>query len=201
MGQDGLFGGVTQGCLAGLLRLEGTNIMLNKFRIGAAGVAFVAAVGLATSANAKVTASATAEAVILPALTLDVMTTTNTSLNFGTIAPNGAGTVVLAATSAATASCSTNLICTGASNSVGFDVTGGKGSLVAVTIPAGGTTLSGGGDTMTVNTFTTDADPAGITLDATTGAASFYVGGTLHVKSGQLPGNYSGTFNVSVAYQ
>jgi hypothetical protein len=171
--------------------------MFNKFRIGAAGVALVAAMGMAGSANAA-TANASATAQILEALTLDVQS--GSTLDFGVIAPNGAGTVVVDAATGA-ANCSAALICTGTPSSVGFDVGGGANQNVGITLPTGAVTLNrvGGGASMTIDTFTDDAGGS-VTLDGS-GDASFNVGATLTVGAAQMAGTYNGNFDVSVAYQ
>lgn len=171
--------------------------MFNKFRIGAAGVALFAAMGMAGSANAA-TAQADAEAQILAALTLDVQS--GSTLNFGVIAPNGAGTVVIDPATGS-ASCSAQLICSGTTSAVGFDVTGGANQNVGITLPSGSITLNrvGGGASMTIDTFADDASGS-VALDGS-GNASFDVGATLNVGAAQAAGTYNGQFDVSVAYQ
>jgi hypothetical protein len=73
--------------------------------------------------------------------------------------------------------------------------------MVGVTLPSSAATLSdGAGHSMTVDTWNSNPNGA-FQLNATTGASTFEVGGTLHVASGQTPGTYSGTFDVSVEYQ
>src|SRR5690606_17536416 len=86
-------------------RLEGTRTMLKSIRLGAAGVAIAATLGMTSAAHA-VTAQATATAEILEAL--DVVAVS--ALDFGVIAANGAGTVAVATNSGVT--CGANLICT-----------------------------------------------------------------------------------------
>jgi hypothetical protein len=60
--------------------------------------------------------------------------------------------------------------------------------------------LSNGSDTMTVSSFTTSLASNQVTLDATTGEASFTVGGSLAVAASQAAGVYNGTLEVNVAY-
>jgi hypothetical protein len=120
--------------------------MITKFRIGAAGVVLISAMGIATSANAA-TANATATAVILAPLELENLN----SLDFGTIAVNGAGTATVGT---GTVTCTGNLICTGGSPA-DFRVRGEAGRTVSLSY-ANVTTLSnGGGGTMALSNFTT----------------------------------------------
>jgi type 1 fimbria pilin len=51
---------------------------------------------------------------------------------------------------------------------------------------------------MTVDTFTSNPSGTG-TLSG--GAQTLNVGATLHVAGAQAAGNYTGTYNVTVAYQ
>lgn len=73
--------------------------------------------------------------------------------------------------------------------------------MVVVTLPVGPVNLTRvlGTETMALSGFNTNPNGA-FQLNAT-GAASFNVGGTLAVASGQVPGTYAGSFQVSVEYQ
>src|SRR5690606_4921752 len=110
-------------------RLEGTRTMLKSIRLGAAGVAIAATLGMTSAAHA-VTETATATAEILEQLTLDL----DNGLDFGVIAVNGAGTVVVAPNS--TVTCGANLICTGGAAAATFTVEGSDGATVGVTLPS-----------------------------------------------------------------
>lgn len=72
---------------------------------------------------------------------------------------------------------------------------------VAVTLPANDVvTIVLDGDpgvTMAINDFTSNADAGGI-LDVLNADGELTVGGTLSVGANQLPGLYTGTFNVSI---
>ena len=59
-------------------------------------------------------------------------------------------------------------------------------------------TLTSGGDTVTVDTFTDDTAGTG-TLAG--GSDSFNVGATLNLGANQPAGNYTGTYTVTVEYQ
>jgi hypothetical protein len=168
--------------------------MFNKFRIGAAGVALISAFGLAGTAQAADTATATAEAEILEALSLTALN----SLDFGQIAVNGAGTVVVAATGGAP-TCSANLICAAGTSSPGdFEVEGTAGTTVDITIGAA-SPLTGPGANMTLSGLNDSA--GGSVVLGVGGISTFSVGGTLAVNAGQVAGTYSSTFDVTVEYQ
>jgi hypothetical protein len=167
--------------------------MITKFRIGAAGVALISALGMATSANAA-TASANANANILAPLTI----AKTADLDFGTIAVNGAGTVIIGATAAPTRTCVAPLVCSGTHNAAAFNVTGQTGSSVSVGFNSV-TTLTGPGDPMVLSNMSNSAPASVMTLAA--GPNALYVGGELAVAATQAAGAYVGTFNVVVLYQ
>ena len=78
-----------------------------------------------------------------------------------------------------------------------FTVGGDLLAAYSITLP-GAATMTSGGSSMTVNTFTSDPSGTG-QLDAL-GSQALSVGATLHVGAAQAPGTYSGTFDVTVAY-
>lgn len=173
--------------------------MKSTYRIGAAGAAVIAALTLASAAQAApVTAQATARAEIVQALTV-----TNTAdLDFGSIALSGvAGTVVVDTNGAATC---TNVTCYGTTSAASFDVTGSFNKTLTVSIPVT-TTLGNGTDTIALNNYTTSAAAvAGETyytmvLDGS-GLGTFSVGGTLNLQGTESEGTYTGTFDVAVDY-
>lgn len=162
--------------------------MRNTIRFAALAVALAA-----SGAQAATTATGNASAEILSTLTV----AENTALNFGQIAANGAGTLVIAPNGSST--CSALLVCTGSPTAGLFDVAGTAGVAYAATVTTPSVSLSDGGtNSMTLDTFTVGY-PAGTTL--TGGASTFNVGGTLHVGATQVAGVYSGTYTVSVEYQ
>lgn len=97
---------------------------------------------------------------------------------------------------------------TGTVSAAAFTVTGKRNATYAITLPADGTVaLSGPGTAMPVNKFTASVNNAAPTANATgllpntAGAAqTFTVGGTLTLTANQTDGDYTGTFNVTVAY-
>ncbi len=165
--------------------------MLKSIRLGAAGVAIAATLGMTSAAHA-VTAQATATAEILEAL--DVVAVS--ALDFGVIAANGAGTVAVATNSGVT--CGANLICTGTAAAGQLTVDGSAGATVGISLPSTSTTLNGPASaTMSVTGLTlSDA-----TLVLSGSPDAFTVGGTLNVAAAQTAGTYTGTFDVAVEYQ
>jgi len=189
--------------------------MSKILRYATAGVA-MAALGIASGAQAATTDSANATAEILTALSVDVDTTADT-LDFGTIADGGitANQSITVDTTGARGACPTNLICGGTTAAPTFHVSGLGGRTVQVsfvntsetlsydTVVNGGPAPVGFASAMTVNSLVTDASYNSVTnqvlLDAG-GLADFAVGGTLIVQPNMAPGVYNGTLTVSVAY-
>jgi len=142
-----------------------------------------------------VTESATATATIITPLTI----THDVDLAFGNVAVGaGGGTVVLATNSTRTATGDVSFQSTPAGTAARFIVSGLPGQTYIITLPADGVvTISNGANTMAVNGFNSDvASPA--TLAA--GNNNLLVGATLVVNGNQPAGAYSGTFDVTVAY-
>ena len=169
--------------------------MNNTIRLAAIAGMLASAASLTTAANAA-TASASASAEILSALNV----AKDKDLNFGQIAVNGAGTVVVG-TGAIADSCSALLVCAGSTQKAQFTVTGAKNIGVTAAVQQSSISLTSGANSMTLDNFTLYF-PTGTTLTGSgaTGSAPFEVGGTLHVAAGQATGVYSGTFNVNVSY-
>ena len=121
--------------------------------------------------------------------------TKSTDLAFASVVASGdADTVVVGPAGAR--SCGGTLNCTGTVSAGVFAVTGGAGETYAITLPASATVTSGG-DTMTVDTFT--STPSG-TGTLTGGAETLRIGATLQVGAGQALGGYTGTYVVTVEY-
>lgn len=82
---------------------------------------------------------------------------------------------------------------------VGRTGNGGGNRAVIITLPANGATrLTSGVNSMAVNNFV--SSPA--TLQAIpTGGTTLSLGATLVVAPNQAPGNYSGTFSLTINYQ
>ncbi|HEY0447354.1 MAG TPA: DUF4402 domain-containing protein [Allosphingosinicella sp.] len=156
-----------------------------------AGTAVLAVTLGSTSAQAA-TASATARARVLRALTL---ANNNRPLEFGAVVATGsAGNVVISA--AGTRTCDTTISCSGTVSAAQFDLTG-TASEVVVIDAAASVTLTSGTNSMTASL---QESAATVTLSGT-GTGAFSVGGTLAVAANQAEGVYTGTFNVTADYQ
>lgn len=158
----------------------------------------IALVSVSLSGYAQVSATATASATIVTPIAI----ANATDMDFGNVAVSAAsGTVVLTPAGARTATGGATLpAVTGTVTAATFDVTGQANFTYSITIPSVATTITSGGNTMTVDTWTSNPTTAG-TLDGT-GAQTLAVGATLNVGAGQAAGSYiSGTaFEVTVNY-
>lgn len=147
---------------------------------------------LAQSSSATATANATAEIVAAIAISK------TTDMNFGKVVTGAtSGTVVLSTAGARSATGGTQLGNAGSTAAGAFSVTGESGATYGITLPSSTTITSGVINNMTVNTFT--SNPSG-TGTLTGGSQSLAVGATLNVGASQVSGTYTGTFNVTVAY-
>ena len=115
-------------------------------------------------------------------------------LNFGKVSNNTAGTVVVAANGAVSGLTQIGSTSPAAAN---FDVTAATGFAYSITLPES-VDLSNGTVDITVDTFVHDA---GDTPTGSGDVQTIGVGATLNVASSQATGNYTGTFDVSVAYE
>lgn len=81
-----------------------------------------------------------------------------------------------------------------------FTITGAPGLTSTITLPATVTlTRSGGGATMTVNTFR--RTPTGNPVIPATGSYTLNIGARLNVGANQAMGDYTGSFAVTTDYQ
>ncbi len=117
-------------------------------------------------------------------------------LNFGKVANNAAGTVVVKTDSDASDS-SLSQIGTITPTAAMFHITAAENYAYSVTLPTS-VALSNGTVTITVDSF---IDDAGETPTGSGEAQTVGVGATLNVASGQATGNYTGTFDVTVTYE
>jgi len=153
--------------------------------------------GITTAALAQVSATALATATIVGPIGI-----ANTAdMNFGNVAVSAvAGTVVMtpAAVRSTTGGCTLPAI-TGTVAAGAFNVTGAASYTYAITLPAAATTITSGGNTIVVDTWT--SSPSG-TGTLTGGSETLLVGATLNVAGSQPAGTYiSGTpFTVTVNY-
>jgi hypothetical protein len=156
-------------------------------------------------AQSSATANGTATATIVRPITLAAAR----DLAFGNVVPGATiGTMVLTAASSTAASVTGGVTKPGTQvgtvSSAQFNVGGEGGFTYTITLPSSAATItSAASDTMTVDTFTSSIVVTAGALSNALGAAgtqTFYVGGTLNVGINQAPGNYTGTFPVTVAY-
>ncbi|MEM7780445.1 MAG: DUF4402 domain-containing protein [Pseudomonadota bacterium] len=174
--------------------------MTKKFRIGAAGVAMFAALGMGSAAQAQ-SATADANAEILEALLL----TNNSALDFGTLVVDGAGTVTIAAAPLATAACAGDVICSGTSTPANFTVDGSDGRVVEVNLPPVDGELRHTGFAASAapehNIDLDDFTQSSGTVTLTGGTADFDIGGRLTLDGSEIEGAYTTTFEITVNYQ
>lgn len=169
------------------------------------------AVGFAmsTGAQAQSTTSVDTRVGLIEPLTITKLS----DLDFGNLVVTTGGTVVLTPT--ATASCTTTggVIHTAECQPAVFGGVGLAGQRVRVRRPIGRTiTLTGPGADMIVTDITINGDPdltptqsnpnwERFLIGSPDGSFLFRVGGTLNVNANQLPGLYTGTFDIRLDYQ
>jgi hypothetical protein len=120
------------------------------------------------------------------------------ALEFGQIIAGPAGTVAVSTASVRTSPSTTLYFANGTTPAAAtFDVTGGADSTYSITLPAdAAVSLAGPGVAMVVNGFVSSPETGLLTG----GTETLSVGATLSVAAAQTPGAYSGTFDVTVAY-
>ena len=171
--------------------------------------AFVVALIASTNAYAQATATGTAAANATIAKPITITKTAD--LNFGIIVPNGTGngslTVTVDTADARTiASNVDGSLLGGTVSSAAFNVTGRPNATYAITLPAASFNITGTntGATMSVGSFTESTGVLGGTLvvggTPGLGEHAFSVGATLTVGETQAADDYTGSLNVTVAY-
>lgn len=164
--------------------------MKNLSKVLAGALLFVGSTTFAQS-----TASADASARIVEPLQL----TKTADLKFGNIAAGpSAGQVDMSISDVRTATGGVTLIAAGnVSNAAAFDIIGYADASFTISLPTSILIASGAND-MLVDNFVSSLG-ATSTLDAA-GAAALKVGATLNVDANQPVGLYTGSFDVTVAY-
>lgn len=165
---------------------------LNQRLISGLAAAVLAAIYSQTAIAADVTGTATAN--VLAPLTI----TQATQMDFGDVAGDTASATTVVLTTAGATSSIDGAYTGGSPAAGGFDVTGGDNLAYNITLPAS-TTLTDGGNSMTVDNFNHDAGGAPALNGS--GNASFNVGATLNLGAAQPAGVYNGTYTVTVDYQ
>ena len=166
----------------------------------------ISAIASAAHAQASATSTTSASATIFRPITL----TKNTDLRFGTIVrpATGSDTVTIDATDG-TRQLATNsavALTSGAHVAPGratFTVDGEGGQAFSITVPASfNMTRTGGSETIaiTLTASATSGTLSGTLGNASSGSATFGVGGAMPVTSSTASGAYSGSFVTTVAY-
>lgn len=164
--------------------------------------AAVCAVGGTAHAQTSTTTSTTASMNITQPLQL----TKVTDLVFGTIMrpTSGSGNVIIDAQSGNRNVTGNASGVTGGSAATptraAFTVSGEAGMNITVTVPGSMTMTRGGADPITVSLNSTMGGGQLSGPTGGTGTAAFGVGGQLAISDSTPPGAYTGTFNVTVAY-
>lgn len=169
--------------------------------------ALAAAAALAASAPAALAQNAGSTTGAASLTVGNVLTVSRQSdLAFGRIVISSAGspaTVTVGTSNAVTGINNATELTGGTITSGVFNVTGVGGSTYAVTFPQASVSLGAGTNPPTVDTFSTNLASGIGQLSGTSadiGLQSFNVGAVLHVPANTAAGNYSGTFQVNVAY-
>lgn len=136
--------------------------------------------------------------------------TTTDALEFGSFVAGSGGTVTIAAASGLRTSTGTVLLVNSSSRearlSVSCTVDGGSDSCTTSSTysvdPVADTTLTSGGNTMPIGSFSAYSIQTGSSSgQLASGSDTLKIGATLTVGNNQPPGNYSGSFSVTVIYQ
>ncbi len=157
----------------------------------AAVVVLAAAAGKAEAAD---TESANASATLVAPVTL----TKQAALDFGRLSSGVAGGTAVISSAGARSVTGDVVEEGGTPSTADFDITGEDGLVYDITLPSS-ISLTSGANNMTVDTFT--SDQAGNSGTLTGGSDSFSVGATLNVGASQATGTYTGSFDVTCAYQ
>ena len=123
----------------------------------------------------------------------------NTSLSFGSFTAGSGGTVAVSAAGARSKTGGVILSSQGVASASQFTVTGTSSATVTISLPTDGTVLlSDGSHTMALTGFVSNPNATGILSGG--GTLTISVGAVLNVGNAQPPGNYTGSFNVTVNY-
>jgi spore coat protein U-like protein len=122
------------------------------------------------------------------------------NLSFGSFVAGNGGSVTVSANGNRSAGGGVVLIPSSLGTAAQFTVSGDPNATYTIQLPVNDVvSLTGPGNGMFVNTFTSTPSGAGGNLGAG-GSQALSVGGTLNVGSDQAPGSYSSTFSVTVSY-
>jgi Domain of unknown function (DUF4402) len=177
---------------------------LNRLSRQIAVASGIALTGLSSAfAQQSSTATANATATVIQPIAIS----TTSGLVFGNLAVGATGgTVAIGVNDAVTIAGASHTITQPAGNNGSplaavFAVTGAANFTYAITLPANSTvTISSGGNSMAVNDFVSNPAATGSGTLSGAGAQTLKVGATLTVGNNQAAGSYTGTFDVTVAY-
>lgn len=142
--------------------------------------------------------SATDDASATARIITPIQLTNTQGLAFGNIAASAnPGTVTISPTGIRTSSGGVTPSAIGTFNNAIYTATGEPNATYTITLP-GFITIISGANSMTVNGFTSDPTPTG-NLGAV-GTQTINVGATVIVGANQATGDYSGTYDVTIAY-
>jgi len=125
------------------------------------------------------------------------------ALQFGKLASGTtSGTAQLSTDNKLTVNGGITKVSTNATTVPTYTVTGESGALYSVTLPGNNdvTLTLTGAEPMTVTNFTTNLSGDITDQTLTGGSVTFQVGATLNVNAAQVAGTYTGTYDVTVAY-
>lgn len=157
------------------------------------------AIVLVGSASASFGQAATASTAASATIVSPISIEKTADFNFGRVAASELGGTVVLTPLAARSSSGVVLAGGGTVTAAAFTVTGEGTRTYSISFPSTVTLtkVSGTGETMTVDTWTTSAGAGTLTA----GTQSFTAGATLHVGAAQATGVYTNSsFNVAVDY-
>ena len=126
--------------------------------------------------------------------------TNNSSLSFGSFTAGSGGAVTVNALGARSSTLGVILSSQGAPASAAqFTILGSNSAIVTISLPADGTALlSDGANTMAMTGFVSNPPISGVLSGG--GTLTISIGAVLNVGIAQPPGNYTGSFQVTVNY-
>jgi len=149
----------------------------------------------------KIMVGAALAALAAPAIwALEIAIANNQELSFGSFVAGSGGSVTVGTSGARSASGGVLLIPSSAGAAAQFTVTGDANATYTIQLPGNDfVKLTGPGGDMLINDFVSSPSGVGGQLSAG-GSQTLLVGATLSVASGQVAGQYSGSFSVIVDY-
>lgn len=147
------------------------------------------------TAFGQTSTTASANAVIITALKIEKVT--GADLNFGTIAPLSDATSTFSVSNSGTPGGTATDLDNTDHSAASFTITGDSAQNFTLTVTPP-STLTGPGNPIP---FTVDSSMANGSNPLTDGSVTLNIGGDLDLGVNQAAGSYTGTINVSVAYE